>query len=315
MRQLTTLTDPSAAHTLADYLLTLKIETRVDQESAGWVVWVCDEDQVTRAREELAEFTRNPSDPRFTKTARSAEAIRKQQDREEKAYQRKQIDMRERWADRGGRLLTVALMVVCAGVAFASKRGEDEQGWLLQHLFIASYERSGNTIEWNYLAQIRQGEVWRLITPIFIHFGLLHLFMNMSALAYYGTMIERRRGVWRLAALILVCAVVSNLAQYYYDGFAIHEGHLIFHQNPRFGGMSGVLFGLFGYVWMKVIYQPELGLELRTETFAMMIAWFFLCFTGWVGPIANTAHAAGLLTGMAVGVVTYFGSRLWRGRR
>jgi GlpG protein len=78
-------------------------------------------------------------------------------------------------------------------------------------------------------------------------------------------------------------------------------GKLITEADPRFGGMSGVLYGLFGYTWMKTIYQPSLGLHIDPGTVIWLIVWFLLCMTGLVGTIANMAHASGLITGMLIG--------------
>ena len=75
-----------------------------------------------------------------------------------------------------------------------------------------------------------------------------------------------------------------------------------------FGGMSGVLYGLFGYLWMKGRFEPELGLALSPRLILLLIGWLFLCMTGVLGSVANTAHVAGLAVGMVIGVAPY----LWR---
>jgi GlpG protein len=51
-------------------------------------------------------------------------------------------------------------------------------------------------------------------------------------------------------------------------------------------------------------------MALHPHTVFYMIAWFVLCFTGWVGAIANTAHAVGLLIGVAFGIAGYLKRRL-----
>ena len=89
MRELATLPSADAAQTLADYLLTLRIETKVERQPNGWAVWVRDEDQVARARQELDEFNRNPNDPRYSAAAREADALRRQKASAEKAYHRR----------------------------------------------------------------------------------------------------------------------------------------------------------------------------------------------------------------------------------
>ena len=88
--------------------------------------------------------------------------------------------------------------------------------------------------------------------------------------------------------MVLAIAVASNLVQYWASG-------------PAFGGMSGVVYGLFGYLWMKSRFDPWSGMHMDQQTVVILIAWFFLCMTGWVGPIANWAHGVGLVVGMAIG--------------
>jgi len=88
--------------------------------------------------------------------------------------------------------------------------------------------------------------------------------------------------------MVLAIAIPSNLAQYAVSG-------------PTFGGMSGVVYGLLGYIWIRGKFDPGAGLRLHPSTVTMMIAWYFLCWTGWVGPVANTIHTVGLLIGMGWG--------------
>src|SRR5262249_48437129 len=136
---------------------------------------------------------------------------------------------------------------------------------------------------------------------IFLHFGIWHLLFNMFMLYDLGGVIEQRRGPLRYLLLVLVLAVLSNLVQYYF-GHPVREGsELKWLHLPMFGGMSGVVYGLFGYIWMKARFQPEAGLHIHPNTVVYLVAWFFLCMTGWVGPIANGAHAGGLIAGMLIG--------------
>ena len=123
-------------------------------------------------------------------------------------------------------------------------------------------------------------------------------------------MVERRRGSWRFLLLVLVVAVISNLAQYYLD-VGPQAGGLAVQRNPLFGGMSGVLYGLFGYLWMKSRYEPALGMALSPRLVFWMIAWLFLCMTGVVGHVANVAHVTGLILGVVIGIAPY----LWRRAR
>jgi len=66
--------------------------------------------------------------------------------------------------------------------------------------------------------------------------------------------------------------------------------------------MSGVVYGLLGYIWMKGKYDPGSGLALHKTTVAMMIGWYFLCLSGLVGHIANMAPYCGFSSGNRMGL-------------
>jgi GlpG protein len=307
MRQIATLPEGDAARALSDYLRTLQIDTRLERQAEGWAVWVCDEDRVPQARQELAEFERNPSDPRYARAARQAQALRLQERRTEEEYQRRQSRMHKRMADPATRPApwTFALVVVCGAVALLSRGGRSDSA-LVQDLSISSYQTlQDGGIRWPYLQQIARGQVWRVLTPIFLHFGPWHLLFNVLMLLSLGRPVENRRGAWRYLLLILVLAVPSNVAQYYLSRLSWQDGALVIQPSPAFGGMSGVLYGLFGYIWMKSIYEPELGLVMHPNTVVWLLGWFFLCMTGVVGPIANVAHAAGLIVGLVIGIAPH----------
>jgi GlpG protein len=307
MRQLTTLPSADDARALADYLLTLKIDTQLEKQPEGWAIWVRDEDHLPRARQELDAFTRNPSDPRYRNIAHAADLLRQRKQQEDAAYFRRQARFQRRMSGSiASQRWTVALIVVCVLVSLISQGGHDRK--IVSALSISPYRLGANTIEWPGLTPIAQGEIWRLVTPVFLHFGIWHLFFNMVMLYDLGGAIEQRLRPFRYLLLVLVLAVVSNLVQYYF-GHPVLEGAVLkWVSLPNFGGMSGVIYGLFGYIWMKARFQPELGLYIQPGAVTSLIAWFFLCMTGWVGPIANGAHVGGLLAGMLIGYIP----TLWR---
>jgi GlpG protein len=68
--------------------------------------------------------------------------------------------------------------------------------------------------------------------------------------------------------------------------------------------MSGVDYGLLGFLWIRGKYDPRAGFELNPGSVKMMLIWLVLCYTGLMGSIANMAHTVGLLTGMAWGYYT-----------
>jgi GlpG protein len=191
--------------------------------------------------------------------------------------------------------LTVTLIAICIVVAIATRFGSD---WhRLSWLTFAELGSEDHSIAGGFQA-IRHGQWWRLVTPIFIHFSLMHILFNMIWLWDLGGIIERRWRSRTLLLLVLVTAVVSNLLQYLVN---IDLKNGIHYGNALSGGMSGVVYSLLGYLWIRGRCDPAAGIRLSQQTVVMMLVWLLLCFSGLMGPIGNSAHAAGLVVGMLSG--------------
>lgn len=146
-------------------------------------------------------------------------------------------------------------------------------------------------------------EWWRLITPIFLHFSLVHLVFNMMWLWVFGRHIERDEGSVYCFAVMLLWGVLSNLAQLLYQG-------------ANFGGMSGVIYGVIGYLWIEQITGRRRLIVLPKWLFMMFIIW---ALWGVLDPVlvpydslrsnmANASHFGGL----CAGCLTALASWLWR---
>lgn len=295
MRVIGHLANESSARTFGDCLYVQGIENQVEfQKGEGWAIWVNDEDKIESAVKLLAAYRENPADPKYESQARGAAELRERQEKRDAVYRKKLRDRRQLFRPLtayGFGPLTLVLMAICVAVFLFSRFGMNIQRVMV--LSITDYDISGDYVSWNSsLPEIRHGQIWRLFTPIFIHFNILHIFFNLLWLRDLGSMIEGRQSSWRLAVLVLAIAAGSNLAQFYI-------GH-----GPAFGGMSGVVYGLLGYVWLRGRYDPGSGLFLHPTTVTMMLIWFVACFTGLLGQIANTAHAAGLVMGIAWGYLS-----------
>jgi len=291
MRQAGTLPGEQEAERFADYLLTLGITTRIEKQGDGWAVWVRDEECVPQAKEELEAFARNPADPRYAGAESKARTLRREAAEKEEQARQNLVELRGRWSPPGGRRpVTMILIGISLLVAVATNLGE-ELNEVQSGLSIANIEpRGGNTItDRKGLQDIRDGEVWRLVTPIFLHFGPLHLIFGMWMLFRLGGLVESSRGPTKMALLVLTAAALSNLAQYAWS------------QHPSFGGMSGVIYSLFGYAWMKSRFDPGTNIFVSPDTVVFLIAWLFICMTGAVGPIANAAHVGGFVVGISTG--------------
>ena len=282
------------ARTFSDYLTLLDIDNQLAIEPDGTCeVWVIDEDDVKHAEQLLVKFRGAPDDPDYKEAAKKAGQKRKQA-RKEAKEEVPHIDVRTKVFGKTGLAprgtLTLFLIIVSVVITYLSEWGKNAE--FVQKFSISEFQTMVNYITWRPgLEAVRQGQVWRLITPIFIHFHWMHLGFNMLWLYDLGNMIEDRKGAWFLGLFITIVAITSNLAQYMFV-------------SPGFGGMSGVVYGLLGYVWMKSKYDPNSRLFLHKTTVMMMLIWFFLCWTPIIPGIANFAHLGGLVAGVVWGFFT-----------
>lgn len=135
------------------------------------------------------------------------------------------------------------------------------------------------------------GEIWRLVTPAFLHFGFFHLLFNSLWLWDLGRRLEFGLGRWHYVAFVLGTAVASNVTQYLWSGSAM------------FGGMSGVVFALVGFIWVRQRFDKHPLYAVPKAIIGFMLVWLVVCMTGLVDyfigvSVANAAHVGGLVAGM-----------------
>ncbi|TDO06208.1 MULTISPECIES: rhomboid family intramembrane serine protease [Halomonas] len=140
---------------------------------------------------------------------------------------------------------------------------------------------------------LASGQVWRLLSPAFLHFGWMHLIFNMLWLWYFGRQVEALQGSARMLALLLVAGIGANLAQY-------ATGSVLF------GGMSGVDFALLAYVWLMSRRAPRSGFFVPQMLVVFMLGWLVFAMTDMAalvgfGNVANEAHLGGLVVGLVLG--------------
>ena len=304
MRQVGSLPDQQKAERFAAYLVTQGIDAHAEQDNHDWAVWVRDEDRLDQARDSLSHFRLDPDDSRYRGVERDAEVIRREEFQRRAAAQKNLIEMRGRWSrPMAARApLTMTAIMLSILVTIFGRMGKAEVGIgrsINEQLVFCAPDDYAATNQ-NALASLAKGELWRAVTPIFIHLDPLHIIFNILMFFQFAALIESLKGTVRLAGLMLVIAVISNVAQ--------AVGPDVLGGTPRFGGMSGVVYGLFGYVWVKSSFYPEPGFYTPQATVIILIAWLFLCMTGAMGNIGNIAHVVGLVVGMVVAYVPSF----WR---
>lgn len=315
MRNIGHVTDPRVAKRFVDYLLTIGIEAKWLSGSDKISIWVCHEDDVARARTDFLEFIHSPEDRRF-QNRRMAYVLRRKAKAEQVDAKDRMVDVRATWYDSPRASLgqiTLALIVLSVLVFIGMTWVGETNDTFRQGLLIASQNGPQVQSAWldasfyslAGLSEIfQQGQVWRLFTPILIHYGFVHILFNMMWLRELGSEIENRSGSLRLLGMVVLISIITNFGQYMVSGTGA-------------GGMSGVVYGLFGYVWFKQKFHRSSGYRIEKSTVVIMLVWLVICMTGWIGPIANTAHVLGLLCGMILGCSGFFVRKLvqWLGVR
>ncbi len=305
MRTIGNLTTEQTATRFSDFLFVQGIENQVEDEEDGtFSLWVLEEDQMSKAAELLKQFQANPNNATFQEATGQANAQRALEEKEDSSRRSTVIDSArvgyERHFTRTP-MLTWAIIAICVAVGLYSQLGSNDKS--VRGLYISEYQNDAEsgmsinlftneiTATHGFLPEVRAGQVWRLLTPIFLHFGMMHIVFNMIMFWQLGNLIENRFNARYLLALILVIGILSNLGQ-------------VLWKSPNFGGMSGVDYGLFGFLWIRGRFDPYAGWQLNQSTVTQLLVWLVLCYTGVLGPIANTAHTVGLLVGMAWGYLS-----------
>ena len=143
-----------------NYLNFKGVDSSLEEEDSGnkWSIWVSDEDQVTEALDDLKAFLNDPKDIKFTTSIPTPKAKKKTTDKTfKKTSGFKQFDLKKQWArqERMPGLFTLSLIIVVGAVYLASGMGNNQ-------IVIAPLKMNENVL---------QGQVWRLVTPIFLHFS------------------------------------------------------------------------------------------------------------------------------------------------
>ena len=274
MRSIGKAPDPASAQKIGDLLLAEGIENEVEDAE----IWVFDDDRIDEATELFASFRHNPDDRRLARATKVATAKRQEEKEEQKSFQRRLVQGDKIFQSSALKMgtLTAGLMAVSVLVTLLTEFGRGDKDLLLALLLTES--------------AFTDYELWRVITPIFVHYGFLHIAFNMIWLKDLGSSVEHHETTWFLGLFVLVAAAGSNIAQYYDTGTGA-------------GGMSGVVYALLGYIWMRSRIDSLSGYVVSMQMVAWMLGWLVICYTGYVGHIANTAHVVGLVIGVAWGAI------------
>ncbi|MGD6845359.1 rhomboid family intramembrane serine protease [Bacillus infantis] len=139
---------------------------------------------------------------------------------------------------------------------------------------------------------IREGEVWRLATPMFMHSGFAHVLFNSFSLVLFGPALERIAGKARFAGIYLITGISANVATLLLE--PLTYTHV---------GSSGAIFGLFGFFAAAAYFRKDL-MSRENSQIIITIAVIGLIMT-FIQPNINiSAHIFGFISGFLIGALS-----------
>ena len=228
-------------------------------------VWLADASQAGRVNDELARFLENPGDPRYL-----AASWQSGQTGSGLHYQR--FPFLATLRERAGPF-TLLLMTACIIVfIIMSVVGDLPVVLALRWPFVPPLLFDG----------------WRYFPHALMDFSVMHILFNLLWWWYLGGAVEKRLGSGKLIVITLISALLSGYVQHKFSG-------------PWFGGLSGVVYALMGYAWLRGERDPDSGIYLQRGLITFALIWLI---AGWFDlfgmSIANGAHVTGLAVGLSM---------------
>jgi len=236
--------------------------------------WAIEEEDHPDAQEMLLQFLEDPSSELWKEDlarGKKAQAIEKKEDLKRRV-QAKAFKVRN-----SGQGTKISLVMIYASVIIFVLSHLNPELWEMIY-FWSIFSLDGQ------FGGLTEGQIWRVVTPIFLHFGPLHILFNSLWMLDLGRSLEARMGSPFMIYFVLMTGGLSNLLQYMLSG-------------PGFGGLSGVVYGLLGYIWVRGRRDPSFGLGVSPQTMMFMMGWLVLGFLATSMQIANGAHLGGLVVG------------------
>ncbi|MEL6864857.1 MAG: rhomboid family intramembrane serine protease [Bacteroidota bacterium] len=169
----------------------------------------------------------------------------------------------------------IFLIMLLSGVDIMHPLGEDLLAWGA-----------------NRRTEVLKGEIWRLLTAVFLHKGIFHLFMNSIGFILAAMMLDAIMDQKRVFIYYLICGILASLAS------------IAWYENTISVGASGAIFGLFG---LSLTYFLENKYPEMDRGFILI---FLIAYAGLslvIGSFSsgtdNAAHLGGLLSGVLIGII------------
>jgi len=266
MTRITEFANPRMAQAFVDYMATRGVRLRIEHDDR-YTLWLDDDSQLNLVENELGQFIREPNHPRYL-------AASWQSGTTTSGISYSGSSLMAIVRDRAGPLtLTLMLASIFTFILMQIVGTYTVLSWL----------------SWPNADQHFQ--LWRWFSHVLPNFSLVPLLFNVIWLWYLGGAVEKRLGSGKLFVIVLISALLSGWMQAKFSGV-------------MFGGFSGVVYALMGYVWLTGERRPDSGLYLERGLIFFLLVMLALGFTGWAGSaVANASHVTGLLLGLAMAFV------------
>jgi len=257
----------------ANYLTSINIHAKVEQEGNEYIIF-CQGSEFEQVKTIFDEFIADPYQKKYQQAAWNSGKVAEVNDNSPSLI----VSFKQQFLAHAG-WVTLTVFALCWFVFIASVLGLARPAFQLLHFYPVL------TLDAFVESPLR------LLGPALFHFSWLHIVFNTMWWWQLGGSVERILGKGALINLFLVTALFSNLGQFIVTG-------------PNFGGLSGVVYGLVGYVWWYGWLAPEKGLLISKPIIGFLLFWLVLGYVD-VLPVnmANTAHLLGLVSGCLLAAI------------
>lgn len=269
MNKLAVLDNPRLAQAFIDYMASRHIDIKMMPESEGcFALWLMDSQHVVEAEAELKHFLAEPHNSKYQAASWHVADSRTAK------FSYSSPSLMSMFKAQAGPF-TLIVMLSCIAVFALQLLGWSQSVFSLFH-FPAYAEQ--------------KFQVWRFFSHALLHFSAVHIVFNLLWWWQLGGEVEQKLGVGKLAQIFLLSALFSGLGQFWVEG-------------ANFGGLSGVVYALVGYIWFSGWLAPERGLVMAKPLIGFMLIWLVIGFAQPFMAIANTAHLVGLLSGCLLALI------------
>ncbi|AWK14975.1 rhomboid family intramembrane serine protease GlpG [Candidatus Fukatsuia symbiotica] len=269
MIRVTAISNQRLAQIFVDYMTTFNVVLTLSRNTQQVEIWLGDEQKLPLVQSEWKQFLLDPCNPCYQAASWQAGTLNSTL-----PYQGffSLQTILQTVRNKAGRM-TLSVMLLCGAIYI-----------LMQFV--------GDTTVMSWLAWPKNSrqywQLWRWITHALLHFSLLHILFNLMWWWYLAGQVEKQLGSGKLLVLTILSAIFSGWGQSLFSG-------------ANFGGLSGVIYALIGYVWLITERVPGSGLILPRGVMVFSVIWLVVgLFNILALSIANSSHLCGLLIGLLI---------------